>query len=126
MIHTFTQVQHSCGGNTHCDIIIQYTCEDSLPGLRDGYPTGELKDVEPGSDYKQATFQRNNVDGTQTISIATKDDVEFGQHETYEMYQNECVQRERNKGLYVADQKINKNDARGIVLLLALIFYNIN
>ena len=31
--------QHGCGnGKTNCDIILQYACEDTMPGLRDGTP----------------------------------------------------------------------------------------
>ena len=33
-------------------------------------------------------------------------------HENYAYYQD-CQQTERNKGLYTADQRINRNDRRG-------------
>ncbi|GAB5366596.1 hypothetical protein AAMO2058_001156800 [Amorphochlora amoebiformis] len=35
--------QHACGGNPdiHCELVIQYACDDTLPGLRDGYPNSD-------------------------------------------------------------------------------------
>jgi hypothetical protein len=92
---------------------LQYSCENDLTGLRDGYPSGAVAEVEDGSDFSEAKFQRNNNAGTNGIDESTKDDTEYGQHETFEMYNKECENRERNKGLYVADQKVKKNDARG-------------
>ena len=36
----------------------------------------------------------------------------FGMHESYDYYQL-CQRTERNKGIYTADQRINRNDRRG-------------
>lgn len=36
----------------------------------------------------------------------------YGMHENYDFYQL-CQRTERNKGLYTADQQINRNDQRG-------------
>lgn len=111
--------QHGCGLNptTHCDVIVQYACEDTLPALRDGYPTGGSVDADGNNgdytpDYVRAAFQNNNNDGTTRISQGTKDNLEFGQHESFELYNNWCEGRERNKGLFTADQTLNQNDAR--------------
>merc|ERR1719217_2031892 len=36
--------QHACNSETtHCTVIIQYQCDDMMPGLRDGYPTGQMR-----------------------------------------------------------------------------------
>lgn len=67
--------QHGCGDNpsTHCTIVLQYACENTLPGLRDGYPTGGTQDQPDGGNYnpsyRQGTFQNGdqNQDGTNTI-----------------------------------------------------------
>jgi hypothetical protein len=63
--------QHSCGANpnAHCQMVVQYACEDTLPGLRDGYPSGILTDDynDNVADYARAQFTRNNADGTNTI-----------------------------------------------------------
>jgi hypothetical protein len=94
--------QHGCGLNnkSSCEIVVQYACEDTLPGLRDGEPQNE-------NDAATATIPDNEADSKKP---------QYGQHETYQYYQN-CKTRERNKGLYVADRQINgnninKNDAR--------------
>ena len=88
--------QHSCGPNpsSHCDVIVEYACEDTLsngPGpnaaqqkLRDGYPTGGTTNADENNDdydppYLRAQFDDNNKDGTNTISQATAENVEYGQ-----------------------------------------------
>ena len=93
-------------------------------GLRDGYPSGAQADAggNDGADnavqYKKATFATNgqNGDGTNTIPFNTNNpsesaQTEFGMHETFGFYQA-CTQSLRNKGLYTADQNLNRNDAR--------------
>lgn len=87
--------QHSCGrNNTQCTVIIQYACEDTAPGMRDGIPS---------------TYNPNSADSTATETIL--DDPEkhkleiYGQHETYEYYQK-CKNRLRNSGLWIADRNI--------------------
>ena len=67
--------QHGCGDNpsTHCTVVLQYACENTMPGLRDGFPTGGTQDQPDGGNYnpayRQGTFQNNgqNQDGTNTI-----------------------------------------------------------
>ena len=76
--------QHGCGDNPNvvCQVIIQYMCS---PSLRDGTTRTKIPD---------------NADA--------QDDPSFGMHENYLGYQK-CEKRERNKGLYAADRKINNN-----------------
>ena len=64
-------------------MVLQYACDDSLPGVRDGYPTDGLKPSPTNSrvydpPYMEATFGVNKPDGTGTITQATKDNVEYG------------------------------------------------
>eukprot|EP00750_Incisomonas_marina_P021376 INCI4339.2.p1 GENE.INCI4339.2~~INCI4339.2.p1 ORF type:complete len:776 (+),score=159.80 INCI4339.2:84-2411(+) len=67
--------QHGCGDNpsTHCTVVLQYACENSMPGLRDGYPTGGSQDQPDGGQYnpayREGTFQNGgqNQAGTNTI-----------------------------------------------------------
>ena len=92
-------------------------------GLRDGYPSGALADAGGNNgaaaavQYKKATFTENgNAAGTNTIpfdanNAAASEETEFGMHETYGFYKA-CTEQQRNKGLYTADQNLNKNDAR--------------
>jgi len=112
-------LQHACGLNpsTHCDVVVQYACEDTLPNLRDGYPSGGTTNADGNNGdynppYLRAQFNDNNNDGTNTISENTKDNTEYGQHESFELYDQLCVNTERNKGLFTADQTLNRQDAR--------------
>lgn len=73
--------QHGANnGKVFNDFIIQYMCEEDSNGLRDGTTTNTIPD-----------------DPTESKRI------EYGQHETFIYYQK-CKTRERNKGLFTADQ----------------------
>jgi hypothetical protein len=83
--------QHSCGNpNNNCEIIIQYMCDDRL---RDGTTTN--------------TIPTNSLD---CYGWDCDTDVRYGRHESWDYYMN-CANRERNKGLFTADQKPNGNQA---------------
>ena len=62
------------------DFIFQYMCEEQSPGIRDGTTTN--------------TIPNDPIESQR---------IEYGQHETY-LYYQKCSQRERNKGLFTADQ----------------------
>ncbi|CAB4024110.1 DD3-3-like [Paramuricea clavata] len=84
--------QHSCGDqNTHCEIILQYMCGDLV---RDGTTTQTIPD-----NRVQCKNYNCNTDKT------------FGMHEDYDYYQ-ECKYRNRNKGLFAADQNLKKDSAQ--------------
>jgi len=84
--------QHSCGGpNNHCDLILQYTCDDRL---RDGTTTRTIPD-QPKQCY--------NFD--------CDTDLRFGRHESFDYYTT-CKYTSRNKGLFAASQKLKGQDAR--------------
>eukprot|EP00937_MAST-01D_sp_MAST-1D-sp2_P001635 g1635.t1 len=82
-------MEHGCGSpGTDCQVILQYMCESEDQGgntqhLRDGNSTDR---IPYGSDAPQ-----------------------YGRHEPFEYY-SECYQRERNKGLFTADQSFSPND----------------
>jgi hypothetical protein len=127
--------QHACGPNqnTHCQLIIQYACDDDFPGLRDGYPDGAnlVASDNNNQQYLRREFSGEagqNQDGTNTIPdnrfaddperrndfyyAGGRGGIEFGMHEGIDYY-NRCRNTERNRGLYAADQRINRNDASG-------------
>jgi len=88
--------QHACGENpnTHCEVILQYMCQDdalftdSTGSIRDG-------DASKGADARN-TIDVNQADTSSTNSIR-------GRHELISFYQD-CAKRERNMGLFLADQ----------------------
>ncbi|RNA14329.1 DD3-3-like [Brachionus plicatilis] len=83
--------QHSCfSPNANCDIIIQYMCDDKM---RDGSDVNTIPNVEKGC-------QNNDCDK----------DFRFGMNEDFGYYSN-CKQRERNKGLFTADQRLRGDTA---------------
>jgi hypothetical protein len=69
---------NGCGknGETHCEFVLQYMCD---PLLRDGTTSQTIPNTE-----------------------ASDTDTTYGRHESYEYYQM-CSQRQRNKGLFLAD-----------------------
>jgi hypothetical protein len=144
-------VQHSCGPDSDalCSVVIQYGCEDSLPYLRDGYPSDDqpLESNDDNNDgYLRATFVDNNDAGTNRIPCpqgvsncngqadfgddeedyinfyagqvvtttngATRYGGEYGYHESFDFYRDQCLETERNHGLYTSDQDLNGDRAR--------------
>jgi len=75
-------VQHGCQNpKVNCNFVIQYMCNNHVGGgMRDGTVTTTIPDDEQDSQ-----------------------DTKYGRQETYEYYQL-CKQRQRNKGLFTADQ----------------------
>eukprot|EP01080_Neovahlkampfia_damariscottae_P002149 gene2149-2015_t len=86
--------QHSCGNpNNNCEVVLQYMCSDSAPGLRDGTPKDQ------------------NDAATDSLNTNNKDDTRQGSHEPYEWYQK-CETRERNKGLFIADRNLGGSTSK--------------
>lgn len=84
--------QHSCGDpNNHCELVVQYMCGDLV---RDGTTTNTI----PSNRWDCDRADCNT-------------DMEYGMHESFEYYQ-ECKARERNKGLFTADQQLKGHGAK--------------
>lgn len=85
--------QHSCGGpNNNCELVLQYMCSHNL---RNGIQETTIN------------FPFNKCENDDCDK-----DLEYGMHEPYGYYEN-CYIRERNKGLYTAEQDMNnRNTAR--------------
>ncbi len=85
-LHSRTN-QHSCGSaNNHCEVILQYMCASTV---RDGATTTTIPDN---------LMQCENYD--------CNTDTQYGMHENYDYYLK-CKMRERNQGLFTADQVYN-------------------
>ena len=97
--------QHGCGiedRSNQCEIIIQYMCEDTSPGIRDGTTRATIG----GGHNENGGNTQNNAAGLNERVFPSKekaDDEKYGQHESFEYY-NQCRTRERNKGLFTADK----------------------
>ncbi|XP_020892365.1 protein DD3-3 [Exaiptasia diaphana] len=77
--------------NSHCDVILQYMCGGNI---RDGVTTGTI----PENPVLCKKFDCNK-------------DLRYGMHEDYDYYQN-CKHRNRNLGLFLADQRLKGNSAK--------------
>lgn len=77
--------QHGCGGpHVTCNEVIQYMCDSEI---RDGTETTTIPD-----DVAQYNAKTNGV-------------YRYGMNEGYQYYQD-CKARERNKGIFIADQNV--------------------
>lgn len=88
--------QHSCGaagGKARCNIVIQYMCDASWTSPS---PGGSTKPLRDGTSIATPT--------------ETDSDSSTGLHEDPEFYSN-CKIRERNKGLFTADQNLKGQTA---------------
>ena len=97
-VSTMWTAQHSCGSaNNECQIVVQAMCNPNantpagVPGNANGAGEGPLRD---GTD--NGTPDPNNPDA------------DTGLHEPASFYAD-CAARDRNKGLYTADQNMNNN-----------------
>ena len=107
--------QHGCGSNPKeiCQAVIQYACEDTLDPtgkFRSGSFVGAPRDGTPTDAADDAT---DTIPATQEAAVAdTVANRRFGMHESIDFY-NKCRGRRRNLGLFTADQRVRRRDARG-------------
>ena len=107
--------QHGGGDNKnlHLEVVLQYACTDTLDptgkfNAADG-TIGTPRDgiLQDGNDAATDQIPNNEAAATPSTT-ATK---RFGMHESFDFYEA-CARTERNKGLFTADQNMNRNDAR--------------
>lgn len=96
--------QHACNQpKVYCQIVLQYMCNNEL---RDGATTDTIPDNE--NTYNTLV----NPDPLGDDDEGRGETYLYGMHESYQYYQD-CKTRERNKGLFTADQNMNnRNSAR--------------
>merc|ERR1719234_815492 len=84
--------QHQCGGpNANCELVLQYMCGENL---RDG--------------LEERTIPERNRD---CRDDDCNTDIRYGMHEDYDYYMN-CKNRQRNPGLFLADQELEGTSAK--------------
>jgi len=92
--------QHSCGSaNAECQMVIQYMCNDGNTAPAGG-PFGPTQAAQgSGSGPVRDGTDNGDADGN----------ANRGLHEPTAFYTN-CANRERNKGLYTADQNVQNDE----------------
>jgi len=124
--------QHGCGKhpekpgegeNVNCQIVIQYACEDTLDPA--GAYRANLNNLA-GNRYQNAAAAPrdgipNNANDAATdripqdaksAQVTDTNALRYGMHETLAYYET-CDRRQRNTGLFTADQNVNRNSAIG-------------
>eukprot|EP01095_Lingulamoeba_sp_RSL-Kostka_P009976 TRINITY_DN34_c1_g1_i1.p1 TRINITY_DN34_c1_g1~~TRINITY_DN34_c1_g1_i1.p1 ORF type:complete len:613 (-),score=261.56 TRINITY_DN34_c1_g1_i1:227-2065(-) len=93
--------QHACNNpKVVCNIILQYMCG---PEVRDGTTTDTIPDNAGEYNEQVSPDPLTGEEGPV---------YKYGMHESFQYYQD-CKERERNKGLFTADQNMNnRNSAR--------------
>ncbi|XP_022106441.1 protein DD3-3-like isoform X1 [Acanthaster planci] len=110
--------QHGCGGDEdtdphklNCNIVLQYMCQDDAATA-----TGDDDTIRNGRTTQTQNHQRiNNLNENQNQANNRKNNAvrdDRGLHETWDWY-DKCYNRERNMGLFTADQKLKTNNGNG-------------
>uniref|UniRef100_A0A0L8HLP4 Protein DD3-3 n=1 Tax=Octopus bimaculoides TaxID=37653 RepID=A0A0L8HLP4_OCTBM len=104
--------QHGCGvddemdpNKKRCNLVLQYMCQkmnpdDKLDTLRDGVNTNKQNFNENQANPK------NHQESKKFKNIVN---MNSGLHESWDWY-DKCYQRERNNGLFTADQNLNNKN----------------
>lgn len=101
------------GGNVDGQIILQIGSEDTFDPnrqFRSGDIVGAPRDGIPtdGNDAATDRIPNNAADAVPNTQATRR----YGMHESFAFY-DRYEHTEREKGLYTADQNVNRNDARG-------------
>eukprot|EP01100_Stratorugosa_tubuloviscum_P001849 TRINITY_DN1420_c0_g1_i3.p1 TRINITY_DN1420_c0_g1~~TRINITY_DN1420_c0_g1_i3.p1 ORF type:complete len:608 (+),score=312.09 TRINITY_DN1420_c0_g1_i3:76-1899(+) len=90
--------QHSCGHeNAECELVLQYMCGSNV---RDGRTT----QTPPDNNDPTKGESCDEKISPDPLTGENEQVFKFGMHESYEFYQ-ECKNRDRNNGLFLADQR---------------------
>lgn len=99
--------QHACAQpKVICNIVLQYMCGELV---RDGATTDTIPD--DAGQYNQKVAP-NPLTAAEDVLDISEPVYLYGMHESYQYYQD-CKARERNRGLFAADQNLgNRRSAR--------------
>jgi hypothetical protein len=114
-IHTEWTPQHGCGGNEatdpyklNCNMVLQYMC-DNAQGTRVA-PTKELVVQLRDGGNTNTPDEPNSYSGIDSTKTSN-DNNQRGRHESEAWYYM-CKRRQRNYGLFHADQNLNGDTSR--------------
>ncbi|XP_070559547.1 protein DD3-3-like [Ptychodera flava] len=106
--------QHGCGGSedndphkTNCNMVLQYMCQEdvnSATGSDDTLRNGENTNTPDHTPIDDLNENRNEADNRKDDDI----DTDRGLQEPWQWY-DKCYNRERNQGLFTADQNLQNN-----------------
>ncbi|XP_071805956.1 protein DD3-3-like [Asterias amurensis] len=110
--------QHGCGGDENtdphklnCNIVLQYMCQVDAATA-----TGDVDTIRNGrTTNTQGHTRINNLNENQNAANNRKNNnvrEDRGLHEKWDWY-DKCYNRERNAGLFTADQKLKTNNGNG-------------
>jgi len=123
--------QHGCGHkkqgavetdpSVHCEMTIQMLCAGTtdpdnelgkmFAGTAQEYLAAPREGI-PNNDGDSATNRIATTDPGQAAGASNGQNLRFGVHETPQYY-NECNRVQRNRGLFTADQNVNRRSAIG-------------
>jgi len=106
--------QHA-GGNdklAESEIILQYMCNDGVDDEGEDAPDLVVRDGTVTTTIPDDPETWNDIVNPNPLTGENNDTYVYGMHESYFYYQD-CKKRERNKGLFTADQDMrNRNAAK--------------
>jgi len=106
--------------NVHCEIVVEMMCTGTTDPQQNYKSTANAEIAKlvaapregvPNNDNDAATNRINTNDPGQADATNTNN-ARFGLHETPQYY-NECNRVQRNRGLFTADQNVNRRSAIG-------------
>ncbi|XP_071809871.1 protein DD3-3-like [Asterias amurensis] len=105
--------QHGCGGNANvnCNVVLQYMCQpDSVTatGNADTFRNGFEPAKQAYGKHTDLNEKKSRADRRKFNSVKP----ERGVHEKWDWY-DKCFARERNAGLFTADQQLKADNGLG-------------
>lgn len=107
--------QHGCGGDEdsdphklNCNLVLQFMCQ---PGDETDNSNLEMSTLRNGQNTNTQNYQTPSVgqgSANDDENRRNQVDVTRGLHESFDWY-DACYTRERNKGLFTADQNLRQN-----------------
>ncbi|XP_033116542.1 protein DD3-3-like [Anneissia japonica] len=109
--------QHGCGGDedtdphkTNCLLVMQFMCQDDVPsatGTDDTIRNGQNTGTQQHNRIQNLNEGQGSANNRKNVVASNR-----GLHEPWQWY-DKCYNRERNMGLFTADQNLQTNNGNG-------------